>query len=216
MICFCAFLPTSNLSRGLLSNDVMKPSKSHQTVQEFRWKVTVTQFREVWIFVTVFTRTRPGLTESSYLYIHPSSSSSSLVLQPGVGFSLLHTGGFVTIIIFWRRVAAPRPTPNLEDQVSIFISPGDWVAQLYPQASSTHFSRLLRYAWARVGLFFSRSPHGDYTHPSSLYSHYPSIYSYVYHVAFPWDFSITAVYSFSMLAAFPANPIIFNNITRTE
>jgi hypothetical protein len=29
------------------------------------------------------------------------------------------------------------------------------VAQLYPQAPSTHFSRLLRHAWATVGLFFS-------------------------------------------------------------
>jgi hypothetical protein len=29
--------------------------------------------------------------------------------------------------------SAPRPTPNLEDQVSIFISPGHWVAHLYPQ-----------------------------------------------------------------------------------
>jgi len=51
--------------------------------------------------------------------------------------------------------SVPRPTPNLEDHVSIFISPGDWVAQLYPQAPSTHFSHLLRHAWATVGLFFS-------------------------------------------------------------
>jgi hypothetical protein len=29
------------------------------------------------------------------------------------------------------------------------------VAQLYPQAPSTHFIRLLRHAWATVGLFFS-------------------------------------------------------------
>jgi hypothetical protein len=29
------------------------------------------------------------------------------------------------------------------------------VAQLYHQAPSTHFSRLLRHAWATVGLFFS-------------------------------------------------------------
>jgi hypothetical protein len=56
--------------------------------------------------------------------------------------------------------SAPHPTSNLEDQVSIFISPGDWVAQLYPQAPSTHFSRLLRHASATMGLFFSRSPHG--------------------------------------------------------
>jgi hypothetical protein len=29
---------------------------------------------------------------------------------------------------------APRPTPNLEDQVSVFMTPGDRVAQLYPRA----------------------------------------------------------------------------------
>jgi hypothetical protein len=27
----------------------------------------------------------------------------------------------------------PRPTPNLEDQISVFITPGDRVAQLNPQ-----------------------------------------------------------------------------------
>jgi hypothetical protein len=29
------------------------------------------------------------------------------------------------------------------------------MAQLYPQAPSTHFSRLLRHAWATVGTLFS-------------------------------------------------------------
>jgi hypothetical protein len=29
---------------------------------------------------------------------------------------------------------APRPTPNLEDQVSVFETPGDRVAQLYSRA----------------------------------------------------------------------------------
>jgi hypothetical protein len=29
------------------------------------------------------------------------------------------------------------------------------MAQLYPQALSSHFSRLLQHAWATVGLFFS-------------------------------------------------------------
>jgi hypothetical protein len=38
-----------------------------------------------------------------------------------------------------------RPTPNLEDQVSVFMTPGDRVAHLYPQALGTHFSRLLRH-----------------------------------------------------------------------
>jgi hypothetical protein len=38
-----------------------------------------------------------------------------------------------------------RPTPNLEDQASVFVTPGDRVAQLYPQELGTHFSRLLRH-----------------------------------------------------------------------
>jgi hypothetical protein len=66
-----------------------------------------------------------------------------------------HILGFLIVDFFQGGVAAPRPTPNLEDQVSIFISSGDWVAQLYPQAPSTLFSRLLRHAWATVRLFFS-------------------------------------------------------------
>jgi hypothetical protein len=41
--------------------------------------------------------------------------------------------GFLTFRFFpGIGLLAPRPTPNLEDQVSEFISPGDRVAQLYP------------------------------------------------------------------------------------
>jgi hypothetical protein len=66
-----------------------------------------------------------------------------------------HILGVLTVEFFRGGVVSPTPNPNLEDQVSIFISPGDWVVQLYPQAPNTHFSRLLRHAWATVGLFFS-------------------------------------------------------------
>jgi hypothetical protein len=52
-----------------------------------------------------------------------------------------------------------RPTPNLEDQASVFMTPGDRVAQLYPQALGTHFSRLLRHSWVTVGLFFNPGHH---------------------------------------------------------
>jgi hypothetical protein len=38
------------------------------------------------------------------------------------------------------------------------------MAQLYPQAPSTHFSRLLQHAWATVGLFFSPVTTRDYHH----------------------------------------------------
>jgi hypothetical protein len=55
---------------------------------------------------------------------------------------------------FYRlEFLAPRPTPILEDQASVFISPRGIVAQLYPQAPGTHFSRVLRHAWVTVGLF---------------------------------------------------------------
>jgi hypothetical protein len=46
---------------------------------------------------------------------------------------------------------APRPTPIPEDQASVFISPRDRVA--------THFSRLLRHAWFKVGLFLFPGHH---------------------------------------------------------
>jgi hypothetical protein len=39
------------------------------------------------------------------------------------------------------------------------MTPGDRVAQLYPQALGTHFSRLLRHAWVTVGLFFNPGHH---------------------------------------------------------
>jgi hypothetical protein len=58
------------------------------------------------------------------LHVPPISSSlissSSLALQPGVGFSLLHntppfrgsSEGFVTIIIFWCGFVSPTPNPQ--------------------------------------------------------------------------------------------------------
>jgi hypothetical protein len=51
--------------------------------------------------------------------------------------------------------------PNLEDQVSVIMTPWDRVAQLYPQALGTHFSRLLRHAWVIVGLFFNPGHHTE-------------------------------------------------------
>jgi hypothetical protein len=38
------------------------------------------------------------------------------------------------------------------------------MAQLYPQAAGTHFSRLLRHAWASLGLFLNPGHHaGEYS-----------------------------------------------------
>jgi hypothetical protein len=76
-----------------------------------------------------------------------------MALQSNADLRLLngyHILGFLTVDFSRVGSLAPRPTPNLEDQVSIFISPGDRVAQLYPQAMSTHFNRLLRHAWSWI------------------------------------------------------------------
>jgi hypothetical protein len=54
---------------------------------------------------------------------------------------------------------APRPTPILEDQASVFISPRGRMAQLYSLAPCTDFSRLLRHAWVTVGLFLFPGHH---------------------------------------------------------
>jgi hypothetical protein len=97
-----------------------------------------------------------------------NSSSSSLAPQPSLGLDFLRNllplkmaeflGGFSTF--FYRvRLLAPRPTPTPEDQAFVFVSPRGRVAQLYPQALGTHFSRLLRHAWVTVGLFLFPGHH---------------------------------------------------------
>jgi hypothetical protein len=69
--------------------------------------------------------------------------------------------GFLNI--YGAGLLVQSPTPNLEDQASAFMTPGDRVAQLYPQALGTHFSRLLQHAWVTVGLFFNLlKPNGRY------------------------------------------------------
>ena len=54
-----------------------------------------------------------------------------------------------------RNVTLRRPLPPLTCDViyGLPLTPWDWVVQLYPQALSTHFSRLLRHACATLGLF---------------------------------------------------------------
>jgi hypothetical protein len=53
--------------------------------------------------------------------------------QPMSGLGLLSWSS-VTAVFYGVGLLAPRPTPNLEDQVSLFMTPGDSVAQLYPWA----------------------------------------------------------------------------------
>jgi hypothetical protein len=79
-----------------------------------------------------------------------------MALQPNSGPALPFRG-FVTKTFLQGLIVSPAP--NLEDQVSVFMAPGDRVTQLYPQALGIHFSRLLRYAWVTVGLFFNPGQH---------------------------------------------------------
>jgi hypothetical protein len=72
----------------------------------------------------------------------------------GPGLSLW---GFITVTFL--RGCIVSPAPNLDDQASVFMTPEDRVAQLYPQALGTHFSRLSRHALVTVGLFFNPSHH---------------------------------------------------------
>jgi hypothetical protein len=47
---------------------------------------------------------------------------------------LLFSWGFLTAVFYGVGLLAPRPTLNLEDQVSVFMTSGERVAQLYPRA----------------------------------------------------------------------------------
>jgi hypothetical protein len=46
---------------------------------------------------------------------------------------------FATIIFYTTRLSALRLTPNVEDQVPVFMSPSNRVTQLYPQAPGSRF-----------------------------------------------------------------------------
>jgi hypothetical protein len=60
-----------------------------------------------------------------------------MALQLKSGPGLPHWG-FVTITLLRGWIVSPAPTPNLEDQTSVFMTPGDRVAQLKPQELGTH------------------------------------------------------------------------------
>jgi hypothetical protein len=94
----------------------------------------------------------PPLGSTAQLRPWPPPQSSSVIRpnfeQASQQFSFYRVG-----------LLAPRPTPTLEDQASVFISPRRRMAQLYPQALGTHFSRLLQHTWVTVGLFLFPGHH---------------------------------------------------------
>jgi hypothetical protein len=75
-----------------------------------------------------------------------------LAPQPSLGLGLLHKTRLNFLeasqqfSFLLGRVVSPTPTPILEDQASVFISPRG--------REATHFSRLLRHAWITVGLIY--------------------------------------------------------------
>jgi hypothetical protein len=57
---------------------------------------------------------------------------------------------FEAVIFFYRaRLLALHPTQNLQNQVSVFMTPSDRVAQLYPQALVSLFVAF--YDWQGYG-----------------------------------------------------------------
>jgi hypothetical protein len=81
-----------------------------------------------------------------------------MALQPNSGPGLPFWG-FLTIIFLRAWIVSQHPNPNLEDRVSVCMTPGHRAAQLYPQALGTHFSSLLRHASVTVGLLFNPGHH---------------------------------------------------------
>jgi hypothetical protein len=63
--------------------------------------------------------------------------------------------GFVTITFLQGWIVSPAPNPQPKGPGLRIYDPGDRVAQVYPQALGTHFSRLLRYTWVTEGLLFN-------------------------------------------------------------
>jgi hypothetical protein len=93
-----------------------------------------------------------------------SPLGSTVQLKPWPPPCLLIQSGSISCrplnnFLFYSVRLAPRPTPTLEDQASVFISPRGRVVQLYPHAPDTHFSRLLRHAWVTVGLYLFPGHH---------------------------------------------------------
>jgi hypothetical protein len=81
-----------------------------------------------------------------------------MALQPnsGPGFPFW---GFVTITYLQGWIVSPAPNPQPGGPGLHIYDPQRQGAQLYPQALGTHFSRLLRYTWVTVGLFFNPGHH---------------------------------------------------------
>jgi hypothetical protein len=91
-----------------------------------------------------------GATKLVMYLVGVWSSSSSSSSSYG---STAKIGPWPTLLVFYNInilqgwIVSPAPNPQ-SGGVSVFMTPGDRVAQLYPQALGTHFSRF----WNMHGL----------------------------------------------------------------
>jgi hypothetical protein len=77
--------------------------------------------------------------QRAYFLSWPSLQDAVKTCLSWVRPSSFHFFGFHKNYFYRARLSALRPTHNLEDQVSIFISLSDKVAQLYPWALASFF-----------------------------------------------------------------------------
>jgi hypothetical protein len=86
---------------------------------------------------------------SNFWELAPGEESKNLVHQLHKMFVWILSVIDLRLPISFLQGGVVSPTANLpEDQASVFISPGGTVAQLYPKAQGTNFSRLLRHTLA--------------------------------------------------------------------
>jgi hypothetical protein len=111
------------------------------------------------------------LLSSTSFPIHHSLHHHHMALEPNWGPGLPFLG-FRNNNLLWGWIVSAAPNP--QDQASVFFTPGDRVAQLYPQALGTHFSRLLRHAWVTVGLSFNPGHHMGVS-----FTYYPILRRYI-------------------------------------
>jgi hypothetical protein len=105
------------------------------------WNTSVT-VRTSWKSFNLYYFSLARVTLSHHHHHH-------MALQPNPGPGL-PCWCFITITFLQGWIVTPAPNPQPGGPGLRILTPGDRVAQLYPQALGNHFSRLLRHAWVTV------------------------------------------------------------------
>jgi hypothetical protein len=106
-------------------------------------------YRIRYLFMIYIKKLNP---ETASIYINKKTNDSPLIIGKrspfwvisfGTRFCVFTSLDFATIVFYLARSSAFHPTPhNLKDQVLVFMSPSDRVAQVWPQAPCFPFHRL--------------------------------------------------------------------------